>query len=332
MDAPAGGLSRRAVLVLRAALLLFVLAWIFGPYALRAEVPVWLPFLVALGLELNFFVGARRARRAARRPDRAPQEADRDLFDDAGQELLLVRRDGEELWIPYADETGEELEALITEARAERERAHHERPRSLPLARPQRRWPVRQLFAGISVVAALAAVVWFVDSRSGWNGVGADDRTAATARFSTEAARIAGRRVAIRCDDSGQYVGAVQHADGVAVVGGSVAYLTPDRCFDLYRLAFRDEVTESQTGRSIAVLAHESWHLRGVRDEATTECYAVQSGVELGRRLGLSVSRARQLMRQQLAENALQRSDYVVTAGCRDGGSLDLRPRDVRFP
>ena len=143
------------------------------------------------------------------------------------------------------------------------------------------------------------------------------------------------KRVLVRCDESGQHVGAVQHADGVAVVGGTLAYLTPERCLDLYRLADRGEVRPSQTGRSLAVLAHEAWHLRGVADEATTECYALQSGVDLGRRLGLTEERARQLMRQQLAENVLRRRSspaYVVPGDCRDGGRLDLDPAGSRFP
>ena len=139
----------------------------------------------------------------------------------------------------------------------------------------------------------------------------------------------------IRCDESGEYVGAVQHADGIATVGGDLAYLTPERCLDLYRLAFDGEVTSSQTARAIAVLAHEAWHLHGVRDEGTTECYALQSGVGLGQRLGLSEGTAEQMMRQQLAENAGRSgsgTEYVVPPSCRDGGALDLDPERAGFP
>ena len=120
----------------------------------------------------------------------------------------------------------------------------------------------------------------------------------------------------------------------MAVVGGDLAYLTPERCLSLYRLAFEGEIKSSQTGRALAVLAHEAWHLRGVSDEATTECYALQTGVEIGRRLGLSNDRARQLMRQQLVENALHTGnpEYLVTSDCRDGGSLDLDPASTQFP
>ncbi len=76
-------------------------------------------------------------------------------------------------------------------------------------------------------------------------------------------------------------------------MGGDRAYITPEICLALYRLAFEDDVKGSQTARAIAVLAHEAWHLRGESDEGTTECYALQTGVELGRRLGLSDETAR---------------------------------------
>jgi hypothetical protein len=326
---------RRAV-VLRIGLVVFVLAWFFGPYGLRSTVPVWLPFLVALALELQFFVAAGRpspARASSR--DRLPQTVDRERYGyvDETEDLLLIRRGGEELWIPYAGETGDELEALIADARdrAERE-AHTPFRRETDQRRPR---AVRQLLVGLGLLGALAAIVWAAESRRGWDGLDTDTRAEAADRFSAEAARIAGHPVTIRCDESGDYVGAVQHADGVAAIGGGLAYLTPERCHDLYRLAFKGEVTFSQTARALAVLAHESWHLRGVRDEGTTECYALQSGVELAQRLGLSQATARQMMRQQLAENALRSGaslEYRVPRECHDGGSLDLHPDATAFP
>ena len=83
------------------------------------------------------------------------------------------------------------------------------------------------------------------------------------------------------------------------------------------------------------MLAHEAWHLRGVSDEGVANCYAFQSGVELGRRLGLSEGTAARMMRQQLADNAsVARSApaYLVPAECRNGGELDLDPETSRFP
>ena len=49
-----------AWLWVRIALVGFVLAWILGPSELRDGVPILLVFLVALGLELHFLVGALR--------------------------------------------------------------------------------------------------------------------------------------------------------------------------------------------------------------------------------------------------------------------------------
>ena len=314
----------------RLGLVAFVLVWIFGPYELRAAVPIWLPFLIALGLELHFFVEAYRAAPTASR-DRGPQDADRDQYGYGGDsdELVLVRDGDEELWVPYAGETPEELEARIAEAREvdeEDETSVQPAPESGP-------W--RSLLIGFGLIAALAGLFWVVEARTGWNGLSADARAAATERFSREASRVAGKPVTIRCDESGDYVGAVQHADGIAAVGGDLAYLTPDRCLDLYRLAFKGEFRSNRTGRAIAVLAHESWHLRGVANEGITECYAFQSGVDVGRRLGLSYNRSLELMHRQLVENTGRRGsnlEYRVPEDCRDGGRLDLDPRDDRFP
>jgi hypothetical protein len=102
---------------LRIALVLFVLAWIFGPYELRSAVPIWLVFVVAVAVELQFFLGALRPA-PVRRPDRGPQDVDRARYGyaDETEELLLVRDGGEEFWIPYSGETDEEVRALITEA------------------------------------------------------------------------------------------------------------------------------------------------------------------------------------------------------------------------
>jgi hypothetical protein len=320
--------------LLRVGLVVFVLAWLFGPYALRSAVPIWLPFLIALGLEVHFFLGGLRPAPVPR-PNREPQSADRERYgygDDA-EELLLVRDQGEELWIPYSGETDEELKELIDEAR-ERPEEEAAPPVVADSERERFRPPLRRFVAGLGLIGALALVFWFVESRTGWNGLDSSTRAEAAERFSEEASRVAAKPVTIRCDEAGDYVGAVQHADGVAAVGGDLAYLTPERCLDLYRLAFKDEVRSNRTARAIAVLAHEAWHLRGVSDEGTTECYALQTGVEVGQRLGLSADTARQMMRQQLVENALrgQGSPYRVPPDCSDGGRLDLKPNVEGFP
>jgi len=279
---------------LRVALVVFVLAWILGPSVLRDTVPIFVVFLIALGLEIQFLVSALRSP-STRTPDRSPQQIDRERYG----------------FPPEEDEFDEEW------------------------VEPKTPSPLGRFAVGLAVIGALVGAVWILDGSTGWSAVSGERRAEAVARFSDEASVIAEKSVSIRCDEARDYVGAVQHTDGVATLGGDLAILTPEICHDLYRLAFDDEVTGSRTGRAIAVLAHEAWHLRGVGDEATTECYALQSGVALGERLGLDEGRARQLMRQQLTENALRGAEsieYRVTSDCRDGGRLDLDPGGSGFP
>jgi hypothetical protein len=319
---------------MRVALALFVVAWLLELFSLRSLVPIWPVFLIALGLELQFFIAGLRPAPAGR-PDRGPQPVDRERYGyDEADELLLVREGGEELWIPYSGETPDEVQALIAE---ERDRREEEAGAASAVVRDRKSSgpPIRRFLTGLTVIGALALILWVIERNTGWDALDADARAEAVTRFSNEASRIADKPVTIRCDESGDYVGAVQHADGVAAVGGDLAYLTPERCLDLYRLAFEGETKASRTARALAVLAHEAWHLRGVRDEGATECYALQAGVELGQRLGLSEGTARRLMRQQLVENALRSGgslEYRVPPGCRDGGRLDLNPENSRFP
>jgi hypothetical protein len=320
---------------LRLALGLFVLAWIFGPYELRSAVPIWIPFVVAVGLELQLLYSALR-QPGERLLDRRPQPGDRERFgyDEEASDLLLVQDEDRELWIPYEGETGEELDELIADAREWADEGGEDAARPVGASRSGRR-AIRRFLTGLGIIALLGLTAWVIEARTGWSSLSGEQRTAAVERISAEGSRIAAKPVSIRCDEARDYVGFIQHADGVALVGGDRAYLTPEICHLLYRLAFRGEVDGGRTGRAIAVLAHEAWHLRGETDEGTTECYALQSGVDLGRRLGLSEGRARQLMRQQLVENSLRGGttvEYRVPPDCRDGGRLDLRLGDDEFP
>ena len=298
---------------LRLAAIVFVVAWFLVP-ELRQWVPPWLPFLALLALEVNFLVAGLRERGAAPAPrGRSPQETDIDEL--GGEEWLeptLVEVGRHQVWIP-----DEEVEL---EARA-------------PRARPRR---VLGPLEGLVVLAALALVVFVLAPGGGWGSLDESDQARTEARLSAEAGRIAGHPARVHCDAEGEAVGIVQHADGVAEVGGTNAALTPAICYRLHRLAFDgDEGSFSQTARAIAVLAHEAWHLRGVRDEGVVNCYAFQSGVALGRRLGLSEATAARMMRQQLAENAITAGSapaYLVPPECRNDGALDLNPSSGRFP
>jgi hypothetical protein len=290
---------------LRLALLALLVVWFFSPPEWRYAVPLWLPFGVALALEAQFFFAGRPHGRPllGRDRDRGPQRADlEDLGWPGGEE-------------PEADEE-----------------FWHSPPA------PRRRRPrgaLRTLTEAAVVLGLVALVAFGISVRRGWSSLPAETQARVERALSAQAQTVAGHRVSVRCDTSGRHVGAVQEADGVAVVGGREAWLTPGICYRLHRLSEGHVGSFSATGRAIAVLAHEAWHLRGVADEGVTNCYAFQSGVGIAVRLGLSRSTARGMMRQQLADNTLDAagdSRYLVPPGCRNDGRYDLDRASNTFP
>ena len=141
----------------------------------------------------------------------------------------------------------------------------------------------------------------------------------------------------VYCDDAYSFTGVGSDAAGVAFISRAVAFLEPTICRSLYRIAFEGELGPRDAAAfAITVLAHEATHLRGIRNEAETECYALQEGVSLGERLGLDPETARMLMEAQrardLSDASVARLDYRLPAECKNGGEFDLRPDDQRFP
>jgi hypothetical protein len=334
--------ARRARAFRRARIIVIalVIGYFFLPYDLRSTISPWLPFLAALALEAHFFLGgylrARRGEPTAAAPDRGPQPHDvAELGGRTWREARAVEYAGEEHLVPTEGLTEEEAEERIAAYLDDPEAALAEVERDEEAADTEYRRP-RYLLEAAAAVAVVAAIVFFASRPHGWDAVPAENRARAEALFSREATRIADHPVSIGCDTSGDFVGFVQDADGLAFVGGTHAYLTPSICDTLYQLAFKHRVQSfPRTARAIAVLAHESWHLRGVRDEGLANCYGFQSGVQIGVNLGLSENDARAMMREQLATNASDvgpNGQYLVPKSCRDGGDYDLDPGSSLFP
>ena len=84
---------------------------------------------------------------------------------------------------------------------------------------------------------------------------------------------------------------------------------------------------------AIGTVAHESVHLRGILDEALTECYAMQYLAFAAQRLGATPQQARNLALLHWETSPAKKPDqYQVPAGCEDGGKLDVRPADPVWP
>jgi hypothetical protein len=105
-------------------------------------------------------------------------------------------------------------------------------------------------------------------------------------------------------------------------VGGLECLATPRPC--------PLEVKEAAV--AVNVLSHEAWHLAGVRDEAATQCYALQSNADTAVRLGARREDARAIARFILREvQPMLPADYR-SSECHDGGPLDLHPGRSSWP
>jgi hypothetical protein len=83
---------------------------------------------------------------------------------------------------------------------------------------------------------------------------------------------------------------------------------------------------------ALQTLAHESWHLAGERDEAVTECNALQTTAWVAEQLGATAAEA------QAAAGTVYRQLYprmpseYQTSECREGRALDRHPESPVWP
>ena len=168
-------------------------------------------------------------------------------------------------------------------------------------------------------------------------------------RFGGVASSLAGKSVQVRCwsaldwarinGDLLAHGGAGESLDFVSgfywPANGRI-HLDPTACGGLVDLAYRG--LRPQQGRAfvrialgVDTLAHESMHRRGFRDEAVTECYAVQLVYKTAKALGASSTYAALLSRQAWAAYPAHPAAYL-SAECRNGGKLDLSPKRSTWP
>jgi hypothetical protein len=332
----------------RALVVTVVIVYFELPYSISGWIPVWVPFLFAVLVEAQFFLSGWRST-ATRAPfDPGPQVSD---LEDLGRGSLLnvPLGQGGELWLESGEFTepevgewlrrNEEQLAALPDGlfaagplRFDRDneiRAVTEAP--APPAPPRRRSRLGLL---VSVVIVVGVGVLLFTRPTGWEQLSQQTRVAAQAQFSRLAAGIAGHPATVSCDD--RHVGYVQGDDGLAQVGGRQAWLTTAICLKLVQLRDGKINPESESAsHAVVVLAHESWHLRGVASEALANCFAYQSGVGVAEKLGVSPSTAEAMMREQWSENGVLYADdpaYLIPSGCRNGGEYDLHPASPRFP
>jgi hypothetical protein len=197
-----------------------------------------------------------------------------------------------------------------------------------------RRYPGTPLWVKLTISAlVVTALGWWIADRQ--------DRRGNERRLSAIASQIAGRDVRVSCP------GPVGRLLGWDIVEGSVRFdgdgkpadetkIRKQSCAELDALAEgrreKGLALRRETLMAVDVLAHESWHLRGVIDEAVTECRSLQTMAWTAQQLGTTSEQGRAMALAQY-EGAYRQMPAPYRSGqCVDGGPLDLRPDDERFP
>lgn len=101
-------------------------------------------------------------------------------------------------------------------------------------------------------------------------------------------------------------------------------HLSPGTCQNAQQLIDTRRATSRRAG-AISTVRHETLHAYGLKNEAKTNCYAVQLVRFAGLNLGLSQPSARSL--SNLAVRSVRSrapSGYWNASSCRDGGAWDL--------
>jgi hypothetical protein len=158
-------------------------------------------------------------------------------------------------------------------------------------------------------------------------------------RLAQIASAIAGRKVDVRCP------GVLQRLVDISPNAGSVYFTADGRPGDFTELndetcATLDDYAERHTDAGDAqrvavamhVLAHESWHLAGVRDEAQADCFGLQRTAFVAEELGAGLDEAERFADLALVERAQTAPPEYRSPECRDGGPLDLDPGSSAWP
>ena len=186
------------------------------------------------------------------------------------------------------------------------------------------------------VLAALVAVGW---TRH-------EDRLKEQDRLAKVASELVGRRVGVRCPNFVKKLVYTSAEAGTVGFDGNgkpndFTELAPETCDALRRVSPTDfdcldtgTCADKQFRKAWAIqtVAHEVWHMRGIGEESTTQCYGMQTTAAVAIRLGLSPARAAQIQHWVFVKGYPDMPDEYRTSACHNGSRLDLNPASAVFP
>jgi hypothetical protein len=202
---------------------------------------------------------------------------------------------------------------------------------------------MRPIFATALAIALLAGAI---DARHAFSRPATPRHQGFALALDRVTQEISGRReVSVRCGATSDpsILGTVMFYGGSP---GREALLAPPVCSALRRLwaghrpsLACTELGQGQCGQDVlelawaaSALAHESYHLAGIRNEAVAECYGLQSTALVARQLHAPPEYAERLATYTFW-NVRPPVDYgYFSPECRDGGTLDLHPLSDSWP
>lgn len=109
--------------------------------------------------------------------------------------------------------------------------------------------------------------------------------------------------------------------------------LSPRICRGMETLIYhRPKYTNRITADALDTLTHEMLHPLGIKNEAQTECLAMQLNYVTGIALGLPLQYAENLDRLSLANYGEHPARYIDRSRCREGGAWDIFPTKPSLP
>jgi hypothetical protein len=155
-----------------------------------------------------------------------------------------------------------------------------------------------------------------------------NDPTPLESRLGEIASLVAGRPVEVRCEEVS--TGTIEEPGGIVQFKGDApadyTRIRPDVCTAILRFIRAPDAPRLDSAVALKVLAHESFHLRGIKVEAVAECYAMQAVPRVARALGGAEPDAQEMASAVYDLTYSGMPPLYRSPDCRPGGPLDRHP------